>query len=152
MASYEEVIHSLQHMITKREAAYKKRVADKHFDEEGNVITQEWTLTQLHIVAIMKDEKFANNRMLAEKLDLTKAAITKATKKLLKQEIMIEKELKDNKKEIYYALTESGERLALLHEQLHEKAKQKYIDILQEFSDEELAVINRFLKSITNNL
>ncbi|MDQ0177206.1 MarR family transcriptional regulator [Bacillus chungangensis] len=152
MASYEQVIHSLQHLITKREAAHKKRVTDKRFDEEGNVIAQEWTLTQLHIVAVMKAEKMANNRMLAEKLDLTRAAITKATKKLLKQEIMIEKELKDNKKEIYYTLTESGERLALLHEQLHEKAKQKYIDILQEFSDEELAVINRFLKSIANNL
>ncbi len=152
MNQKEQVLEALQNLITTREDAQKKRVVNRGEDQEGNALTLEWSLTQLHIVATIKDNGLANNSLLSHKLNVSKPAIAKAIKKLLKHHVIIKIQRNDNKKEIFYGLTESGEKLAFIHEQLHEKARNKYLSILEKFDDAELIVIARFLYAITDNM
>jgi len=146
----EEALESLQHLITEREAAQKRRKVDKAGQEE--VLVLDWTLTQLHIVATIKEKGRANNTFLSESLKLSKPAITKAVKKLLQHNILAKMHQEENKKEVYYLLTESGEKLALIHNQLHEQARNSYLSILDNFNIAELETIIKFLNAVTENI
>nr|MDF9460042.1 hypothetical protein [Bacillus pumilus] len=44
-------------------------------------------------------------------------------------------------------MTEKGTQLAYLHDELHEKAVASYLEFLQQFHEDELQVIERFLKA-----
>ncbi len=98
---------------------------------QEEAIVSDWTLTQLHIVAVIKEKGKANNIMLSEILNVSKPAITKAVKKLLEHNILEKKHNKKIiKKEVYYLLTKSGEMLALIHNRLHEQAKKSLFKYL----------------------
>ncbi|GIN14297.1 hypothetical protein J26TS2_41640 [Shouchella clausii] len=119
---------------------------------QEEAIVSDWTLTQLHIVAIVKEKERANNTMLAEHLNVSKPAVTKAVKKLLDQQILEKIQQADNKKEVFYRLTKSGEMLAFIHDQLHEQARNRYMRIFAEFNSTELETIIRFLHALTENI
>ncbi len=150
MDNKNEAIEALQRLITERESADRRRKGMKGSQEEA--IVSDWTLTQLHIVAAIKEIGTANNITLSEMVNVSKPAITKAVKKLLEHNILEKAQQEDNKKEVYYLLTKSGEMLALIHNQLHEQAKNRYLRILNDFNTAELETIIRFLNAITENM
>ncbi|PAD14661.1 MarR family transcriptional regulator [Shouchella clausii] len=150
MNKKEQALEALEQVIKEREAADRRRKAMKGSQEES--IVSDWTLTQLHIVAIVKEQERANNTMLAEHLNVSKPAITKAVKKLLDQQILEKTQLADNKKEVYYRLTKSGEMLTFIHSQLHEQARNRYMRIFAEFNSTELETIIRFLHALAENI
>ncbi|MGA3601387.1 MarR family transcriptional regulator [Lysinibacillus agricola] len=152
MDKKEQVIEALQNFITEREASQKKRSVARRGEEESNTTVLDWTLTQLHIVAMIKERGSANNSELSSELNVSKPAITKAVRKLLQYNMIAKTQLERNKKEIHYVLTESGKRLALVHEQLHQKARNKYLSLLKKFSDTELDAITKFLNVVTGSL
>lgn len=145
-----EALKALEQFIKEREAADKIRKQVKTSQEE--LITSDWTLTQLHIVATIKENGRANNTTLSESLNVSKPAITKAIRKLLDHHILEKIQEEDNKKEVYYLLTKSGEMLALIHAQLHEQARERYLRIFDEFNTVELEIIIRFLHAITESI
>lgn len=145
-----EALEALEQFIKEREAADKLRKQVKLSQEES--IISDWTLTQLHIVATIKESGRANNTTLSESLNVSKPAITKAVRKLLEHHILEKVQDEDNKKEIYYLLTKSGEMLALIHAQLHKQARERYLRILNEFKPAELEIIIRFLNAITESI
>jgi len=145
-----DALEALQRLITERESADRRRKRMNVSQEEAIVF--DWTLTQLHIVAVIKEKGKANNIMLSEILNVSKPAITKAVKKLLEHNILEKIQQEDNKKEVYYLLTKSGEMLALIHNRLHEQAKNRYLSIFNNFNTTELETIIRFLNAITENI
>lgn len=145
-----EALEALEQFIKEREAADKIRKQVKTSQEE--LIASDWTLTQLHIVATIKENGRANNTTLSESLNVSKPAITKAIRKLLDHHILEKIQEEDNKKEVYYLLTKSGEMLALIHAQLHEQARERYLRIFDEFNTAELEIIIRFLHAITESI
>lgn len=86
MEKKNDVIEALQRLITERESADRRRKGMKVSQEEA--IVSDWTLTQLHIVAAIKEKGKANNITLSETLNVSKPAITKAVKKLLEHNIL----------------------------------------------------------------
>lgn len=145
-----EALEALEQFIKEREAVDKIRKQTKISQEQS--IISDWTLTQLHIVAMIKEKGRANNTTLSESLNVSKPAITKAVRKLLEHHILEKVQEEDNKKEVYYLLTKSGEMLALIHARLHEQAKDRYLRIFDEFNTAELEVIIRFLHAITESI
>ncbi|WP_079708018.1 MarR family transcriptional regulator [Paraliobacillus ryukyuensis] len=145
-----EALEALEQFIKEREAADKIRKRTKISQEQS--IISDWTLTQLHIVATIKEKGRANNTTLSESLNVSKPAITKAIRKLLDHHILEKIQEEGNKKEVYYLLTKSGEMLALIHTQLHEQARDRYLRIFDEFNTAELEIIIRFLKAITESI
>lgn len=146
----EEVLEALQQFIAERDAAQKKRRTNITDQEEA--LVADWTLTQLHIVATIKAKGRANNTSLSETLKLSKPSITKAVKKLLQHNILVETQHEENRKEVYYVLTEAGEKLAEIHERLHEQARNHYLQILDQFHSAELETITKFLHVITEEI
>ncbi|WP_313798906.1 MarR family transcriptional regulator [Cytobacillus sp.] len=145
-----EALNALQQLIKVREAAQKRRSFNKKETEES--VVMDWTLTQLHIVSVIKEKGSANNTSLAETLQVSKPAITKAIRKMLEKHVIVKTRQEDNQKEVHYLLTEYGEQLASIHARLHEQVKNQYLRLLDGFTTNELDTIIAFLKAITDNL
>ncbi|MBS3681239.1 MarR family transcriptional regulator [Ornithinibacillus massiliensis] len=145
-----ETLSALQQLIKEREASQKRRSFSRT-DKEDSII-QDWTLTQLHIVSAIKAQGSANNTSLSKTLNVSKPAITKAIRKMLENNVVVESRQEENQKEVYYLLTDYGEQLARIHERLHEQARNRYLSLLDNFDEEELETIITFLKLVTDNL
>lgn len=143
-----KVILMLQQFIIERENADKKRKYKKEYKE----LELELSLTQFHIIELIDKNNKVNNKFLAKKLNVSNPAITKSIKKLLSKGLVIELHNDSNKREIYYQLTEQGEKLSFIHNDLHKKAVKKYEEVLKVFNDKELETIYKFLKRSVNEL
>ena len=145
-----KALNALQQLIKEREAVQKRKSFSRKNEE--NSIVMDWTLTQLHIVSAIKAQGSANNTSLSETLNVSKPAITKAIKKMLEKNVIVETRQEANQKEVHYLLTDFGKRLASIHEQLHEKARNRYLRLLDSFNSDELETIITFLVMITDKL
>ncbi|MBC5636368.1 MarR family transcriptional regulator [Ornithinibacillus sp. BX22] len=145
-----ETLNALQQLIKEREASQKRRSFSRTDNEDS--IIQDWTLTQLHIASAIKAQGSANNTSLSKMLNVSKPAITKAIRKMLEKNVVVESRQEENQKEVYYLLTDYGEQLAKIHERLHEQARNRYLSLLDNFDEEELETIITFLKLVTDNL
>ncbi|MCY7783374.1 MULTISPECIES: MarR family transcriptional regulator [unclassified Bacillus (in: firmicutes)] len=141
---HDELFQAIQQFALKRDKRVWQKVqipSSKHLDH----LKKDWTLTQLHIVSCIHTSKNVNNSFLAARLHISKAAVSKAIQALLKHNIITVTKKPGNKKEIFYTLTESGKELAGLHERLHQKAKERYKQLFNEFSIDELKTVTAFI-------
>lgn len=88
--------------------------------QEMEKIFKGYTSTEIHCLEKLYDENL-NVTELACSLYMTKGAISKLTKKMLRKEIILSYQKKDNQKEVYFKLTKKGKILAEKHEFLHNK-------------------------------
>ncbi|MEH7469619.1 MarR family transcriptional regulator, partial [Priestia megaterium] len=93
-----------------------------------------------------------NNIGIATRMNLSKANITKITRKLTKDELIRRFQLADNKKEVYFKLTAKGKQVFELHEKLHSKRKRQFYDLIDDFSDDKQKIILEFLETMINKL
>lgn len=141
---HDELFQAIQQFALKRDKRVWQKVqipSSQHLDH----LKKDWTLTQLHIVSCLHTSKNVNNSFLASRLHISKAAVSKAIQALLKHNIITVTKKPGNKKEIFYTLTESGKELAGLHERLHQKAKEQYKQLFNEFSIDELKTVTAFI-------
>lgn len=107
---------------------------------------QGYGYSTIHCIEAIEDIDNPNVTKLADKLKMTRGAISKITKKLLANDLIEIYQNDNNKKEIYFKLTDSGKQLYLDHQIRH----QKYIKRDQQFfaqqDDQELAIVKEFLK------
>ncbi|NRF42564.1 MarR family transcriptional regulator [Bacillus subtilis] len=141
---HDELFQAIQQFALKRDKRVWQKVqipSSQHLDH----LKKDWTLTQLHIISCLHTSKNVNNSFLASRLHISKAAVSKAIQALLKHNIITVTKKPGNKKEIFYTLTESGKELAGLHERLHQKAKEQYKQLFNEFSIDELKTVTAFI-------
>ncbi|WP_077300979.1 MarR family transcriptional regulator [Virgibacillus pantothenticus] len=143
-----KVLIALQDLITTRESIRKAASSNKN----NVMFGVSWTLTQFHIVTLLKEHELMNNTNLAKELNVSKPAVTKAIKKLLEHCIIVEKQNEGNKKETFYVLTEKGEQMASIHEKLHKNAEDQYLSLFDAFNKEQLETIIIFLNTLISHL
>ena len=102
------------------------------------------TNTQEHILMLVADEALTNS-VLAKKLNVSQAAITKAVKPLLSQGMLETYRDENDARVLYYRLTEIGKPIALEHQHHHQHTLHTYEDVLSKFTKNEQGVISRFL-------
>lgn len=120
----------------------------KELVSEYENINKNWTLTQLHIVSVIHESKQQmNNTLLSMELNISKATISKAIRVLIDNKILLTHQNTDNKKEIFYTLTDKGIQLAIVHKKLHKIAHERYSELFQQFNDYELQVVTKFLEA-----
>ncbi|NPC94170.1 MarR family transcriptional regulator [Bacillus sp. WMMC1349] len=147
--TYEQAFQAVQDFIVKREkrAQHEQQTFAKEALKSEEMMHKHWTLTQLHIVSLIHDsEAQLNNTSLAERLQVSKAAITKAVNVLINHHMIESHKKPNNNKELYYTLTVEGEKLAIVHERMHEIAKKRYSKLFEQFTESELETVTRFLK------
>ena len=109
------------------------------------------TNTQEHILMLVADEALTNS-VLAKKLNVSQAAVTKAVKPLLSQGMLETYRDENDARVLYYRLTEIGKPIALEHQHHHQHTLHTYEDVLSKFTKNEQGVISRFLDLLEEEL
>ena len=109
------------------------------------------TNTQEHILMLVADEALTNS-VLAKKLNVSQAAITKAVKPLVSQGMLETYRDENDARVLYYRLTEIGKPIALEHQHHHQHTLHTYEDVLSKFTKNEQGVISRFLDLLEEEL
>lgn len=109
------------------------------------------TNTQEHILMLVADEALTNS-VLAKKLNVSQAAITKAVKPLLSQGMLETYRDENDARVLYYRITEIGKPIALEHQHHHQHTLHTYEDVLSKFTKNEQGVISRFLDLLEEEL
>ncbi len=77
---------------------------------------------------------------------MSKASITKISKKLLELDLIHRTQLNDNRKEVYFRLTAEGKQLFEMHRALHKAEEQRFMRLLDHYDDHELHTILKFFR------
>ena len=109
------------------------------------------TNTQEHILMLVSDESLTNS-VLAKKLNVSQAAITKAVKPLLSQGMLETYRDENDARVLYYRLTEIGKPIAVEHQHHHQHTLHTYENVLSKFTKNEQGVISRFLDLLEEEL
>ena len=109
------------------------------------------TNTQEHILMLVADEALTNS-VLAKKLNISQAAITKAVKPLLSQGMLETYRDENDARVLYYRLTEIGKPIAVEHQHHHQHTLHTYEDVVSKFTKNEQGVISRFLDLLEEEL
>ena len=153
-SSKEKVLTAIEQFIIQREKKMQNRddIAKNLLIKQG-FTENKWSLTQLHIIALINENpNKANNAFLANELGISKPAITKAVRSLIKEELILPKQKENNQKSIYYTLTSSGKQLSVIHDQVHQVAQDRYKQLLEQFTDDESEIIVKFLNTWSEHL
>ena len=110
------------------------------------------TNTQEHILMLLSEESLTNSE-LAKRLNVSQAAVTKAIKSLIKQELLEPfKDVKDARV-IFYRLTELAKPVAAEHHQHHHHHTiEIYEKIANQYSSDEKVIIQKFLETLVGEI
>lgn len=118
---------------------------------------QENTYSEVRVIELIELSKEPMNvTKLAEKMNLTRGAISKITKKLIQNDCIEKYQMESNKKEIYYRLAANGYEIHKQHMNMHEKRLERDIHYFADLSPEEKEmlkpVLDKIYKQITKKL
>ena len=109
------------------------------------------TNTQEHILMLLSQDKLTNTE-LAKKLNISQAAVTKAIKSLIKQGMLASSKDAVDARVTYFELTELAMPIAQEHTHHHDQTLDVYKRLLENFSEEEEAVVEKFLTVFAKEL
>lgn len=105
-------------------------------------------LAEAHCIDKIGSMDYANVTKVAAEMGMTRGAISKISKKLLNKKLIDSYQKPDNNKEIYFCLTEQGQKVYIEHKKCHAQARQEKLAILSTYSEDEQSIILRFLNDI----
>ncbi|WP_278382159.1 MarR family transcriptional regulator [Clostridium tyrobutyricum] len=108
--------------------------------------------SEIHCIAYIGEDKNSNVTKLAESFDMTRGAISKLTKKLVKKGLIENYQKSDNKKEVYFKLTKRGKTIYNIHEEIHREFKDRDQPFFEQITEEQLDVILDFAKKYNMHL
>ena len=106
------------------------------------------SLLEVHCIDKIGSSEFANVTKIANDMELTRGSISKTCKKMLAKGLIKSSQRHDNRKEIYYSLTEKGREVFIEHAKCHDQARQKELLLLNTYSEYDQSVILDFLKNL----
>ncbi|MGT2930320.1 zinc-dependent MarR family transcriptional regulator [Streptococcus dentasini] len=107
----------------------------------------ELTNTQEHILMLLAQERLTNSE-LAKRLNISQAAVTKAVKAMIRQDLLVTTKDSADARISYYSLTEIAKNVAQEHDEHHQATLSVYDNILKDFSVEDQEVIASFLEKL----
>ncbi|WP_186430491.1 MarR family transcriptional regulator [Clostridium sp. BSD9I1] len=108
--------------------------------------------SEVHYIECIGRNVDSNVTKLAESLYMTRGAISKMTKKLIEKGIIQSYRKPDNKKEIYFRLTEQGQRIFKVHEKLHKEFQERDKAVFEQVTDEQFDSMLRFVEKYSRHL
>ncbi|WP_244182463.1 MarR family transcriptional regulator [Xenorhabdus beddingii] len=108
----------------------------------------DYSLSELHVIQCIGASGLLNITAISQTMAMTKGAISKICAKLHQRSIVEKLKMADNQKETYFRLTIEGKRIFDAHEKLHQQAEAKWLQLLENYSAEELKLIKRFVMDV----
>lgn len=111
-----------------------------------------YTSSEVHCIESIEKNVDSNTRKLSESLYMTRGAISKLTKKLIKKGLIESYQKPDNKKEIYYRLTEQGKEVFRIHEELHKAFQERDKVVFEQITEEQFDNMLSFVEKYSRHL
>lgn len=108
--------------------------------------------SEVHCMEYIEQHEDPNVTQLAESLYMTSGAISKMTKKLIKKGIIESYQKTDNKKEIYFRLTEQGKAIYRIHEDLHKEFQERDKAVFEQVTEEQFDSMLSFMEKYSRHL
>ena len=109
-------------------------------------------LTELRCIEYVGGHTNANSTRLAEVFFMTTGATSKLTKKLLAKGLVQRYQRPDNRKEIYFRLTDTGNQLFATLSDLRQKIRERDAPVFERMTDEEYNAILGFIRRYDDHL
>lgn len=108
--------------------------------------------SEVHCIEFIGKNQDSNVTKLASSLFMTRSAISKITKKLVKKGYIESYQKPDNKKEVYFKLTEQGKEIFEVHERTHEEFQQRDQVVFAQVTEQQYEELGRFLAKYDQHL
>lgn len=108
--------------------------------------------SEVHCIEYIGNHADSNVTILAEHFYMTRGAISKITKKLILKGLISSYQKPDNKKEVYFELTEQGEAVYKIHEDLHKEFQERDKTVFEQITREQYDSILSFVDKYSQHL
>ena len=143
MEIVEDLTRKISSIASKRSGMIKSNLKELH---------HRYTFSEMHTIDYIGKHKKANVTKISEHLKMTRGAISKITKRLLKNDHIESYKVATNKKEIYYNLTSKGKKLFKEHDEIHIKFNQIDSEYFSNIDEELLESFNTILSGYSDYL
>ncbi|MDZ4993493.1 MarR family transcriptional regulator [Clostridium perfringens] len=139
MNKEEQVISGFRDLFNKMTWLNKSKMEDR---------LKGYKPSEVHCIEYIAKNADCNVTKLAESFYMTRGAISKLTKKLIEKGLIESYQKQDNKKEIYFKLTEQGKTVNKIHDDLHnefqERDKAVFEDVTEEQFNDMISFVERY--------
>jgi DNA-binding MarR family transcriptional regulator len=111
-----------------------------------------YTSSEVHCIEYIENNIDSNVTKLAETFYMTRGAISKLTQKLIKKGLIESYQKSDNKKEIYFKLTEQGKAINKIHDDLHKEFQERDKAVFEQVTEEQFDSVLRFVEKYNRHL
>ena len=108
--------------------------------------------SEVHCIEYIENNADSNVTQLAEAFYVTRGAISRMTKKLIQKGLIESYQKSENKKEIYFRLTEEGKEIYKIHEDLHKEFQERDKAVFEQVTEEEFNSIISFVEKYSRHL
>ncbi|MBE7098940.1 MarR family transcriptional regulator [Bacillus cereus] len=108
--------------------------------------------SEVHCIEYIENNVDSNVTQLAEAFYVTRGAISRMTKKLIKKGLIESYQKSENKKEIYFRLTEQGKEIYKIHEELHKEFQERDKAVFEQVTESEFDSIISFVEKYSRHL
>lgn len=129
---------------------FKKRMWLDSFKMKDRL--KDYNPSEIHCIAYIGENEDSNVTKLAESFDMTIGAISKLSKKLIKKGLIESYQKQDNKKEVYFKLTEQGKAIYSIHAEMHRQLKDRDQPFFEQLTEEQFDVILSFAEKYNMHL
>ncbi|MFB5761527.1 MarR family transcriptional regulator [Paenibacillus medicaginis] len=108
--------------------------------------------SEVHCIESIGKNTDPNVTKLAESLYMTRGALSKLTKRLIEKGLIESYQKPDNKKEIYFRLTEQGKVIYKIHEDLHQEFQERDQAVFAQVTEEQFDSMLSFIEKYSRHL
>lgn len=110
------------------------------------------TPSEVHCIESIEKNVDSNVRELAKSLYMTRGAISKLTKKLMRKNLIESYQKRDNKKEIYFKLTPEGKEIFKIHKEVHKEFRERDKVVFEQVTEEQFDSMLNFVEKYSRHL
>lgn len=143
MNKEEQVLISFRELFNKMAWLNKVKMED---------CLKDYKSSEVHCIEYIGKNTDSNVTKLAEAFYMTRGAMSKLTKKLIKKDLIESYQKPDNKKEIYFKLTEQGKKVYKIHEELHKEFQERDKVIFEQITDKQFDNMLTFVEKYSRHL
>ncbi len=101
--------------------------------------------SEIHTIEAIHNHENVNASELSKILGITNGAVNQVTNKLISKGLIEQYKLNDNNKEVFYRLTDLGEKVNLGHSEYHKEEYEDIVQYLNNANKDQIKAVNSFL-------
>lgn len=151
--SAEAIISEMDVLFAKiedRRISSNKQMLKQIINKNYNL--KDLSITECHVISSIGNEEHVNGIRIADKMGMTRGAISKVVANLIKKGLIISYQDGVNKKKIFYKLTPLGETINKIHNEEHEKRNITLVNEINKYTEKEQEIILNFIKNLQDFL